>query len=211
MTGRGAVNRVFPPDPSTPPLLRSAKQSARGRSGFRPIPRPSASGSCSSGAWPSDPEPQRGTGVGGGATGLPVGLHEQLLPPEWATLMAIRPLRARSRWHAVRCALQGWRDAWTTQPNLRIHVVIGLAVIAFSAWLRLAPIEWLWISFAVGLVIFAELMNTAIEQTVDLVVGPRPDPLARQVKDIAAGFVLIAAVIAVVIGVLTLGPHLLAG
>ncbi len=45
------------------------------RSGFRPIPRPSASGSYSSGAWPSDPEPQRETGVEEGATSLPVGLH----------------------------------------------------------------------------------------------------------------------------------------
>ena len=146
-----------------------------------------------------------------GATDGPVGRHEQLLPPELATLMSIRPLRARSRWHAVRCALQGWQDAWATQPNLRIQVCVGAAVVALSAWLRLASIEWLWISFAVGLVIFAELMNTAIEQTVNLVIGPRFDPLARQVKDIAASFVLVAAVIAVVIGVLTLGPHLLAG
>ena len=137
---------------------------------------------------------------------------EQLpTPEELVMLTSLRPLRARSRWHAVRCALQGWRDAWATQPNLRIHVCAGAAVITLSAWLRLSPVEWLWVSFAVGLVIFAELMNTAIEQTVDLVVGLRPDPLARQVKDIAASFVLIAAVIAVVIGVLTLGPHLLAG
>ncbi len=41
------------------------------RSGFRPIPRPSASGSCSSGAWPSDPEPQRGTGAPKSTTGFP--------------------------------------------------------------------------------------------------------------------------------------------
>jgi diacylglycerol kinase len=52
-------------------------------------------------------------------------------------------------------------------------------------------------------------MNTAIEQTVDLVVGSRQDPLARQVKDVAAGFVLVAAMIAAVIGTLTLVPHLI--
>ena len=97
-----------------------------------------------------------------------------------------------------------------TQPNLRLQAVIGAAVLAVSAWLRLSPMEWLWISFAIGLVIFAELMNTAIEQTVDLVVGGQFDPFARRVKDVAAGLVLTAAVIALVIGVLTLGPHLLA-
>jgi diacylglycerol kinase (ATP) len=50
-------------------------------------------------------------------------------------------------------------------------------------------------------------MNTAIEQTIDLAVGLAPDPLARQVKDIAAGCVLVAAVMAAVIGVLTFLSH----
>jgi undecaprenol kinase len=68
--------------------------------------------------------------------------------------------------------------------------------------------EWLWVAFAIGLVVFAELMNTAIEQTVDLVVGLRPDPLARRIKDIAAGCVLVAAVLAITIGVFTFIPHI---
>ena len=122
-----------------------------------------------------------------------------------------RQYRARQRWQSVRCALQGLREAWDTQPNLRLHGYAALSIIGLSAWLRLSFLEWLWVSFAIGLVMFAELMNTAIEQTVDLVVGLRPDPLARQVKDIAAGCVLVAAVLAVVIGVLTFGPHLLTG
>ena len=134
---------------------------------------------------------------------------EQLPPPELAFLASLRPLRARSRAHALRCALRGWQDAWATQPNLRIHVCAGAAVIALGAWLRLSLLEWLWVSFAIGLVVFAELMNTAIEQTVDLVVGAQCDPSARQVKDVAAGCVLAAAVIAGIIGTLTLGPHLL--
>lgn len=134
-------------------------------------------------------------------------------PPvaEGRRLIPVATIGCRTRWHSVRCALQGLRDAWRTQPNLRLHLVAGLGVIALGVWLRLSTLEWLWISFAIGLVIFAELMNTAIEQTIDLVVGLSPDPLARQVKDIAAGCVLIAAAIAVVIGALTFGPHLLSG
>ena len=89
-----------------------------------------------------------------------------------------------------------------------LWIGIVVAVIAAGIWLNLALIEWLWISFAIGMVIFAELMNTAIEQTVDLAVGLRPDPLARQVKDVAAGCVLFACLLAVVIGVFTFGPHL---
>ena len=118
--------------------------------------------------------------------------------------------RASSRWQSVCYALQGLLGAWRTQPNLRLQVGAALGVVALSAWLHLSLLEWLWVSFAIGLVIFAELMNTAIEQTVDLVVGPRLDPLARQVKDLAASCVLVACLIAVVIGALTFGPHLLA-
>ena len=121
------------------------------------------------------------------------------------------PFRDAGARHTVRCALRGWQGAWDTQPNLRLHAWVGVGVVALGAWLRLSTVDWLWVSFAVGLVIFAELMNTAIEQTVDLVVGQHPHPLARQVKDTAAGCVLAAAAIAVVIGVLTFLPHLLRG
>jgi undecaprenol kinase len=126
-----------------------------------------------------------------------------LLPPP------ALPFRRRSWRRSFLDACQGLVDAWQTQRNLRFHVYAGCAVIAAGAWCGLALIEWLWVSFAIGLVIFAELMNTAIEQTVDLVIGPRIDPLARRVKDIAAGCVMVAALIAVVIGCLTFGPHVL--
>ena len=115
----------------------------------------------------------------------------------------------RSMVRAVSCALRGLLDAWRTEPNLRLHVYFGTWIVVFGAWLRLSSSEWLWITFAIGLVIFAELMNTAIEQTVDLVVGLRPDPMARQVKDVAAGCVLVASLIAAIIGCLTFLPHVL--
>ena len=120
-----------------------------------------------------------------------------------------RPTRTRRQ--SLQCAVQGLRDAWDSQPNLRIHVYVSLLATGVGFWFHLALIEWLWISFAIGLVIFAELMNTAIEQTVDLAVGLAPDPLARQVKDIAAGCVLVSVLLALVIGVLTFGSHFLAG
>ena len=116
--------------------------------------------------------------------------------------------RRRSLIRSVRCALRGLVDAWESEPNLRMHVYFGAWISAFGVWTRLSANEWLWIVFAIGLVIFAELMNTAIEQTVDLVVGLRPDPMARQVKDVAAACVLVASLIAALIGGLTFVPHL---
>ena len=129
-----------------------------------------------------------------------------------AILVTSRPSRyRRTRRQAFQCAFQGLRDAWRTQPNLQLQTLCGVGVVGLGIGVRLSLTEWLWVSFAIGLVIFAELMNTAIEQTVDLVVGLRPDPLARRVKDVSAGCVLIAAILAVVIGGFTFLPHLLRG
>lgn len=124
------------------------------------------------------------------------------------TPISSRPLRPRAVLQALRYAVQGLSEAWRSQPNLRIHVCFGAAILLFGALCGLALAEWLWVVVAVGLVIFAELMNTAIERTVDLVVGLRPDPLARHIKDIAAGCVLIAAVLALIIECIAFLPHL---
>ena len=124
-------------------------------------------------------------------------------------LVTPKPVRKQTRMQAIRCALRGIRESWTDQPNFRLHVYFGVCIMALGATLRLAVPEWLWISFAIGLVLFAELVNTTIEQTVDLVVGLSPDPLARRIKDVSAGCVLVAACLAVVIGCLTFIPHLI--
>src|SRR3989338_5510298 len=131
--------------------------------------------------------------------------------PFKATIIRIAVHRGarRTRIQSLRDALRGLRDVWQSQPNLRLQVGIALGVVVLGMLVRLSAVEWLWVSFAIGLVIFAELMNTAIEQTIDLAVGLAPDPLARQVKDIAAGCVLVSVALAVVIGLLTFLPRLL--
>ena len=137
----------------------------------------------------------------------------QPLPPLKGTAIFVTARRAgvRTRHQALRCAVEGLRDAWRTQPNLRLQVACGIGVVALGMAVRLSVTEWLWVSFAIGLVIFAELMNTAIEQTIDLTVGLRPDPLARYVKDVSAGSVLVCAILAAVIGGFTFLPHLIRG
>jgi len=125
-----------------------------------------------------------------------------------AMLFTSRRAPARTRRQSFCDAWRGVREAWQSQPNLRLQVYLALGVIGAGLWCRLSLLEWLWVSFAIGLVIFAELMNTAIEQTVDLVVGLHPDPLARRVKDVAAGCVLVAASLAAIIGLFTFLPYL---
>ena len=66
--------------------------------------------------------------------------------------------------------------------------------------------EWALLVFCFGLVIGAEMINTAIERTVDLAM-PHRHPLAKAAKDIAAGAVLVAAMVSVVVGTLIFIPH----
>lgn len=67
--------------------------------------------------------------------------------------------------------------------------------------------EWTAIVICIGLVIAAELFNSAIERLVDLV-SPQRHPVAGQVKDIAAGAVLVCALAAIVVGLIVFIPYL---
>jgi len=99
----------------------------------------------------------------------------------------------------------GFRQAWRTQPNLRLEAFIGAVAILLAAWLRVpaAPI-----ALACTLVLALELLNSAIELVVDLA-SPHYHPVAGAAKDLAAAAVLTAAVGATIVGLIVLGPPLL--
>lgn len=115
--------------------------------------------------------------------------------------------RAVSRVHAFGHALEGLAYALRTQPNTRIHSAILLGVVLAGLWLGLSFSDWALIALAAGLVFTSELLNTGVEAVVDLA-SPELHPLAKAAKDVAAGAVLIAALTAVVVGLLVLGPRL---
>jgi len=94
-----------------------------------------------------------------------------------------------------------------TQKNAWIHSVVMLAVIAVSFWLQLTRMEWVAILLVIGMVWTAEFINTSLESIVDMA-SPERHPLAQVGKDVAAAAVLFAALIAVIVGILVLGPHL---
>jgi diacylglycerol kinase len=95
-----------------------------------------------------------------------------------------------------------------TQANFRIHSAISVAVIVIGLVVQPGPIEWAVLIVTMMIVLAAELMNTALEATLDRV-SVEQHPLAKVAKDTAAGAVLISAGGAVLVGLLILGPHLL--
>jgi len=110
---------------------------------------------------------------------------------------------------SFRCAGEGLVLAFRTQLHFRFHLAAAAAVVVVGAWLALPGTTMAILVLVIGAVLFAELVNTAFEVLVDLV-SPEYHPLAKQVKDLAAAAVLTLAMISVVIGLLLIGPPLLA-
>lgn len=109
--------------------------------------------------------------------------------------------------HPFRCALKGIEDAISTQRHLRVHIVVAWCVALFGLLLELPYVDLVLLLMAVALVVITELLNTAVELTVDLV-SPLFHPIAGRAKDIAAGAVLIAALVAAAVGIIVLAPPL---
>jgi len=110
---------------------------------------------------------------------------------------------------SFRHAFAGLAHALRTQRNARIHVLVAVAVILLGVALGIESIKWAMILLTIGFVFVAELFNTVVEAVIDLVTEEYR-PLAKTAKDVAAGAVLIAAVTAVIVGVLLLGTPLMA-
>ena len=113
----------------------------------------------------------------------------------------------RFRLISFRFAFEGIVYVLKTQANARVHAVVTVAVVALGGWLGLTQIEWAILVVTMAVVWVAEFVNTAVEAAVDLATGER-HPLAKIAKDTAAGGVLLAAILAVIVGLLILGPPL---
>jgi diacylglycerol kinase len=90
---------------------------------------------------------------------------------------------------------------------MKIHLFAAAAALGLGLGLGLARLEWAILSLTIFMVLAAEMTNTAIEKTVDLVTDDH-HPLARVAKDMAAGAVLLTAFNAVFVAVLIFGPKL---
>jgi len=116
-------------------------------------------------------------------------------------------MRSRNIVESFRFAFAGLWYALRTQRNTRIHLVIAACAIALGVWLGLPSTQWPVLALTIGFVLVSEMLNTVAETLVDLV-SPGYHPLAKTIKDVTAGAVLLAALISVVVGLLVLGPPL---
>ena len=112
-----------------------------------------------------------------------------------------------SRWHAFGHAFRGWAYVIRTQRNAWIHAAAAVLVLVMGIWLGLPARDWAVLILTIAMVFAAEFINTAIEAVVDLS-SPGHHPLAKVGKDVGAAAVLVAALAAILVGLLILGPPL---
>lgn len=105
-------------------------------------------------------------------------------------------------------AFEGIRVAIKSERNLQIHIVIMFLVIIFGIILKISVVEWFVCLLLFGGVISLEMINTAIETTVDLITMER-NPNAKLAKDASAGAVLVMAIVSVIIGLIIFVPKIL--
>jgi diacylglycerol kinase len=113
--------------------------------------------------------------------------------------MAVKP--ARRLRESFRFAWEGLSYAYRTQQNFRIHLVIAILAVILVGLFYPDGKDLAIVVLTIMTVLGAELTNTALETLVDLI-SPDYHPLAKRVKDLAAGVVLVMALGAVIIGIL---------
>jgi len=118
----------------------------------------------------------------------------------------MNPRRNSTLWASFGHAFRGVFYALRTQRNFRIHFAAILVVVTVGLWLGITPLAWALLTLTIGGVLALEMLNTALEVFVDLV-EPEYHPLAKRIKDLMAGAVLVAAIAAVIIAVLVFVPH----
>jgi diacylglycerol kinase len=102
-------------------------------------------------------------------------------------------------------ALKGIKAVFGNEANMNIHLVMSILVIICGFIFNISITEWMLCIGCFGLVISLEMLNSAIENLVNLV-SPEKHELAGKVKDIAAGAVLVASICAAIVGLIIFVP-----
>lgn len=105
-------------------------------------------------------------------------------------------------------ALQGITASVSDQRNLKVQFAVALITIGAGFYYGITSLEWCVILLTIAMVISLEMMNSAVENVVDLITREN-NPLAGKAKDIAAGAVLFASIIAIIVGVLVFKKYLI--
>lgn len=116
-------------------------------------------------------------------------------------------IRFKRLFKSFNYAFRGLVKTFREEQNLRIQVFVAFLVVLLGWFLDINKIEWCIIILAIGMVLLAEIINTAVEFVTD-VLKPRIDDYVKVIKDIMAAAVMASSIIAVIIGLIIFVPYL---
>lgn len=117
-------------------------------------------------------------------------------------------LKGKRRKIGFRYAWDGLKEIASTESNFQLHLISTVIVIFFGINIGLSNVEWAIIMLTIGLVLITEMINSSIEKVMDYV-QPEIHLAVKHIKDVSAGAVLIAAIIAVVVGIMIFVPRII--
>ncbi len=106
-------------------------------------------------------------------------------------------------------ARKGFRLVLKSELNIRIHVTVAILVMFAALCLNFSALELCLLLFVIGLVIVAEMLNTAIEFTLDSIYHNKYSRMVGMAKDISAGAVMFATIISILVGVILFGSKII--
>ena len=109
---------------------------------------------------------------------------------------------------SFRHAFEGIYHNIITQPNFRFHLLAMICVILMGVYFSISMIEWLTLVFTFNMVLVAEMINTSVESIVDLITVERHQ-FAKTAKDVAAGSVLVSAILSITVGFIIFLPKII--
>ena len=120
--------------------------------------------------------------------------------------MKRHPFSIKERLHSFVYAFNGLKLFFTREHNVRIHLVVAIITIGMGFFVGVSPMEWVAIALTIGVVLAAEAVNTAVEYLCNFV-SQQKDQRIKEIKDVAAGAVLLCAMAAVVVGLIIFLPY----
>lgn len=105
-------------------------------------------------------------------------------------------------------AFRGISRTWREEQNLQVQSLAAVVMILLGWYVGITPLEWVLLVFVIGLVLLAELANSAVERITD-VLKPRINGYVREIKDIMAGAVMLTSIVAIVAGAIIFLPYFL--
>lgn len=122
--------------------------------------------------------------------------------------MDLRDKRSKRLIDSFRYAISGICYTFKTERNFKIHIFATILVVLLASLFSVSRVEWLMLIIVIGMTLTLELVNTAVERVVNMLTTEY-HPLAKIVKDVAAGAVFISSIISMIVGLCIFAPRLI--